>query len=143
MFDETAEKVLIESQLVARTAAWNRGDARGFTENFHEDGSFTNIAGTVIRGRKDFEQRIAHLFATIFRGSELKTAIRRLRFLRVDIAVADVDSDISCFHGLPPGVSAHDGVLRTRQLWVLVKEDGQWAMTAFHNVDFKPASVSA
>jgi uncharacterized protein (TIGR02246 family) len=143
MFDESAEKSAIEAQLVARTAAWNQGDAYGFTANFGEDGSFTNIAGTVIRGRRAFEQRIAQLFATIFKGSELKTAIRRLRFLRSDVAVADVDSDISCFQGLPPGVSAHEGVLRTRQLWVLVKEDGEWAMSAFHNVDVKPASASS
>ncbi len=136
MVDDAAA---IERQRIERTAAWNRGDAHGFTMGFQDEGSFTNIAGTLMVGRAAFEARIGEIFATIFRGSRLETGIRRLRFIRPDIAVADIDSDITGFRGLPPGVQAPDGVLRTRQLWVLAKDGGEWTTAAFHNVDLKPS----
>ena len=130
----------IHKQLFERAAAWNRGDARAFTANFQDHGSFTNITGSVIRGRSLFEQRISDILGTIFKGSTLRMSIQTLRLVRPDVAVADVDAELTGFKGLPPGVRARDGTLHTQQLWVLVKEQNQWQMAAFHNVDVKSIS---
>lgn len=130
----------IDKQLFERTSAWNRGDARGFTASFQDQGSFTNITGSVIQGRSVFEQRIKDILSTIFKGSALRMSIQKLRLVRPDVAIADVDAELTGFKGLPSGVRARDGTLHTRQLWVLVKEQGQWQMAAFHNVDVKPIS---
>ena len=87
-----------------------------------------------------FEQRISDILGTIFKGSTLRMSIQTLRLVRPDVAVADVDAELTGFKGLPPGVQARDGTLHTRQLWVLVKEQNQWQMAAFHNVDVKSIS---
>jgi uncharacterized protein (TIGR02246 family) len=130
----------IDKQLFERVAAWNRGDACGFTANFQDGGTFTNITGSVIRGRSLFEQRIGEILRTIFQGSSLRMSIQKLRFVRPDVAIADVDAELTDFKALPPGAQARNRTLHTRQLWVLVKEQGQWQMAAFHNVDVKPGS---
>lgn len=137
MNEMSDDEAAIERPRVERTATWNCGDANGFTAGFQQDRSFTNIAGTLMVWPGAFEARIADIFTTIFRGSHLLTAVHRLRFVRPDIAVANVDSDATAFRGLPPGVQTHDSVLRTRQLWFLAKEGGERRMAAFHNFDLK------
>jgi uncharacterized protein (TIGR02246 family) len=127
----------IERQLAARTDAWNRGDAAGFTVNFQDHGTFTNVAGSAFSGRDAFEGRIHELLSGIFADSSMQTTIRDLRFVRPDVAVVGVDSEIRGFGSLPAGIRTDDDVFRSRQLWVLVKEAGEWWMAAFHNVDVK------
>jgi uncharacterized protein (TIGR02246 family) len=130
----------IAEQVAARADAWTRGDAHAFTANLQDNGTFTNIVGTVMRGREDFERRMDEILATVFQGSRMQSTVRHLRFIRPDVAIVDVDSEISNFRSLPGGVHAHDGVLRARSLWVMSKEQGKWSMAAFHNVDVKTSA---
>lgn len=130
--------------LVAReTAAWNRGDARGYSEAFEQNGWFTNVLGLTYSGRNAFEQRHAKIFATFFRGSHLRQTVQRIRVLRPNVAMVEVDTEVTGYRSLPPGVRAGaDGVLRTRLLEILDRENGKWRMVAYHNVDVKPAATS-
>lgn len=134
-----ADEVAIHSVISAQTEAWNRGDAKAFSQRFQQDGGLTNILGMVIYGRDGFEQRVAEIFKTIFRGSTFKQTIRRTHFVRPDVAVVDVDTEMTGYQALPPGVRVGaDGVLRTRLQQVMVKEKGEWWVAAYHNVDLKP-----
>ena len=119
-------------------SAWNRGDATEYAAHFDQNGSFTNVVGTVAYGRKAFEDRHRELFASAFQGSRLTLAVRHLRFVRPDVAVVDIDTEMSGHKGLPPGVrAAADGIVRTRLQQVMVKEGGDWWIAAYHNVDVK------
>ena len=90
-------------------------------------------------GVKNFEQRHAEIFSTIFKGSTLRQAIRKIRFVRPDVAIVDVDTEMTGYARLPLGVQAGaDGILRTRLQQVLLKENGTWWIAAYHNVDVKP-----
>jgi len=80
---------------------------------------------------------MAEILRTVFRGSTLQFNVRRLKFLRSNIAVIDIDAELRGYQGLPPGVVATDGVLRTTLLEIIVREDEQWRVAAFHNVDVK------
>jgi uncharacterized protein (TIGR02246 family) len=131
------DAAIIQEQVRARADAWNRGDARAFTANLQDEGTFTTMVGMAICGREDFEQRVAEILAGVFQGSRMRASIRHLRLIRPDVALVDVDTEITGFRSLPPGVQAHDGVLRGAQLWVMSKEQGAWSMAAFHNVDVK------
>jgi uncharacterized protein (TIGR02246 family) len=138
---ETASvnEVAIQKIISDGTEAWNRGDAKAYSQNFQEEGGFTNVLVMVFYGRRDFEHRHAELFSTIFKGSALAQSIRKIRFLRPDVAVVDVDTEMTGYTKMPPGVQAvPDGILRTRLQEVLVKENGCWWIAAYHNVDVKP-----
>ncbi len=129
----------IRAMITAQTEAWNRGDAKAYSKFFHEDGSFTNIMGTTSFGRQGFESRHEELFATIYKGSNLKLTIKRLKFLRPDVALADIEAKLDGYSKLPPGIRTEpDGILRTRLQQVLIYENGMWGIAAFHNVDLKP-----
>jgi len=133
-----AEESLIRKVIDAEEDAWNRGDAKAFAARFQEEGSFTDVFGTASRGRVELEKRQSGLLAGIFKGSLLALKVRKIRFLRPDVAVVDIDTEVTGSHKLPPGIHVDaDKVLRTRLQQVMVKTGADWAVAAFHNVDVK------
>ncbi len=136
---DLSDSSAIEALVARLTDAWNRGDARAFSARFAADGSFTNVLGVVAYGREIFELRHAEIFRTIYKGSVLQQSIGRVRFIRPDVAVVDVDAAVTGYLRLPPGVqAASDGALRAKLQLVVTREDGEWWIAAFHNVDVKP-----
>lgn len=110
------------------------------SDHVTEDVSFTNIFGTVRYGRAEFVKRHIEIANTIFKGTTPKSTIAKLRFVRQDVAIADVSGEITGFPKTPPaGVPVGaDGVLRFKLLRVLIKEQGVWWITEYHNVAVTP-----
>jgi len=134
-----AEQAAIEAVVAGLDDAWGRGDAEAFAARFAADGSFTNVLGTTYYGRGAFRDRHDAIFKTIYKGSKSKLAIAKLRFLRPDVAIADVDAEMSGYAILPPGMRAGpDGVMRSKLQMVFVKESDTWWITAYHNVAVTP-----
>jgi len=133
-----AEEALIRKVVDAEEDAWNRGDAKAFAARFQEDGSFTDVFGAISRSRAELEKRQVELFAAHFKGSLLALKVRRIRFLRPDIAIVDIDTEVTGSHKLPPAIHVDaDKVLRTRLQQVMAKTGTDWVVAAFHNVDVK------
>lgn len=133
-----AEEPLIRKVIDAEEDAWNRGDVKAFAARFQEEGSFTDIFGTVSRGRKELESRHAALFASYFKGSLLALKVRKVRFLRPDVAIVDIDTEVTGFHKPPSGIYVDaEKVIRTRLVQVMVKAGNEWAIASFHDVDVK------
>jgi uncharacterized protein (TIGR02246 family) len=128
----------IHKILSRQQAAWNRGDARAYSQDCDEGISFTNILGSVYFGRKDFDERHAEIFATVFKGSRLKLTPKRIHSPTPFMAVVDLGTEVTGYQALPPGVKASaDGVLRTSLLQVFLHTEEGWRMVAYHNVDIK------
>jgi uncharacterized protein (TIGR02246 family) len=109
------------------------------SEHFAENGSFTNIFGTVRYGREEFQKRHVEIAQSIFKGTSVKTSIGKLRFVRPDVAIVDRIGEMTGFAEVPQGLLVGtDGVLRFRLLEVLVKEKGEWWITEYHNVAVTP-----
>jgi uncharacterized protein (TIGR02246 family) len=110
------------------------------SDHVTEDVSFTNIFGTVRYGRAEFVKRHIEIANTIFKGTTPKSSIAKLRFVRQDVAIADVSGEITGFPQPPPaGVPVGaDGVLRFKLLLVLIKDQGVWWITEYHNVAVTP-----
>ncbi len=110
------------------------------SDHVTEDVSFTNIFGTVRYGRAEFVKRHIEIANTIFKGTTPKSSIAKLRFVRPDVAIADVSGEITGFPQPPPaGVPVEaDGVLRFKLLLVLIKDQGVWWITEYHNVAVTP-----
>ena len=135
---ERSDEEQIRQVVHDQETAWNRGNAKDYAAHFQKEGAFTNVVGVTYETRDVFEARVARIFATIFNGSKLSNTVRKIRFVRPDVAIVSITTEISGLKGLPPGVKASaDGKLRTNKLEVLVKENGQWWVAAFHNLDVK------
>jgi uncharacterized protein (TIGR02246 family) len=129
----------IESLVDGLQAGWNLGDAKQFSAQFDADGGFTNVLGMVYYGQESFKERHDAIFKSVYKGSKSRFAIAKLRFIRPDVVIADVDAEISGFSALPPGIRAGaDGVMRSKLQTVLVKEGESWWISAFHNVAVTP-----
>jgi uncharacterized protein (TIGR02246 family) len=119
--------------------AWNRGDAEGFAAHYSENGSFTNVIGQQLYGRKAFIDQHAKIFSTIYKGSHNAFQVTHINFVRPDVAVVDIDGTLRDALRLPPGLKAgEDGALHVKLQEVLTKETNGWTIAAFHNVAVYP-----
>jgi uncharacterized protein (TIGR02246 family) len=129
--DDAAVRKLIDDM----TQAWNRGDAQAYGACYCADGTFTNVNGTYHVGRDAFDRRHEEVFRGIFNGTTLSMIIKKLRFVVPNVAVVDVDTNIAgCRAKLSEMAVGADGALRSCLLMVLVKQDGDWWISAYHNV---------
>jgi uncharacterized protein (TIGR02246 family) len=133
-----AEEALIRKVVDAEEDAWNRGDAKAFAARFQDEGSFTDVFGAVSSSRAELEKRQVEFFTSLFKGSRLALKVRTIRFLRPDVAIVEIDTEVSGFRKLPPVVYVDAAkVLRTRLQQVMAKTGKDWMVAAFHNVDVK------
>jgi uncharacterized protein (TIGR02246 family) len=141
----TADENEIQRLIDELSDAWKRGDAKAYGTRFLPEATFTNVNGEFYVGRDEFDRRHAEIFRGIFRGTALALTINKLRFVRADVAIADIDTEVSGSPLRPLGVAVGpDGVLRSRLLMVLVKEQGTWWIATYHNVwQAAPASRAA
>jgi len=132
--DEARIRQVISDQVLA----WNAMDAKAFSATFATDGGFTNIRGTVFYGHQAFEDRHREIFETFFKGSKLAMTPTKIRFVKADVAIVDLSTELSDLQGAPPGIKpAGDGRIHTRLQEVFVKDKGAWWITSYHNVDVK------
>lgn len=136
--DRASIKALVQEE----GNAWNRGDAKAFAAHFAEDGSFTNIVGMQTYGRTPFQAQHQYIFTTIYKGSHNELTIGRLKFVRPDVAIADVDGVLSNMISPPRGTPLFpDGSMHVKLQLVLSKQDGAWQIDSFHNVTVNPAAT--
>ncbi|NUO64093.1 MAG: SgcJ/EcaC family oxidoreductase [Gemmatimonadaceae bacterium] len=137
-----ADSVRIVAELAGLDSAWHSGDADAWVAHYASDADFVgfvNISGTRMTDRATLRERLARIFAGMFRGSRHVGTLQRLRFLGAHIAVADEDIEITGFAALPAGISATaPGVLRTRMRHVLVRRGRRWLIVASQNTAVAP-----
>ena len=125
IMDQVAATAAVD-QLVGEIAeAWNAGDARAYGARYCPDGTFTNTDGTLDLGRDEVVRTAEEAFRGVLAGTKFSTAVRKVRLVRPDVAVVDLDTRVS---GMP------GGEVRISQMLVLLQEDDRWWITAQHNV---------
>jgi uncharacterized protein (TIGR02246 family) len=130
-----ADESEIQALIHELTAAWKQTDEKAYGARFLPEATFTNVNGEFYVGREEFDRRHAEVFRGVFRGTALAMTISKLRFVRPDVAIADIDTEVSGSQLRPQGAAVGpDGTLRSRLLMVLVKEQGAWWIAAYHNV---------
>ena len=121
---QVAASEAVDQLLGEITAAWKAGDARAYGASYGQDGTFTNTDGTVDLGRDDVVRTAGKAFQGVLAGTTLSLVVRKLRLVRPDVAVVDIDARVA---GLP------GGEVRISQLLVLAEENDRWWITAQHN----------
>ena len=74
--------------------AWNNGDSVAWTAQFASDADFIHILGGFFHGSRDIEQGHRTIFDTIYKGSHNRYQVEKVRFLRPDVAVVFIRTNL-------------------------------------------------
>lgn len=115
--------------------AW--GDADVYAALFTEDADYVTFDGSQVTGRAAIAESHRPLFEGFMRGSRLAGQITALRFLTPDVALV---------HGKGAVIQKRQKQAARRaisvQTTVVVRQDGRWQITAFHNTRYRPWTES-
>ena len=124
--DEDAIKAVI----AATTDAFSRQDAKAWVKFCTPDAQLVTVRGEFMNGVGEIERGLTTIFQSRGRNVTLQTLAVGVRFIRPDVALAHVTNVLS-------GLVSPDGqTLPAHQelsIRVLVKDQGSWRITAFHN----------
>lgn len=107
-------------------AAWTVKDAAAYAAPYAADLQFINPLGALISGRDAFRAQHVFLFSGPFAGSTLSLVVRDIQFLTGTIAIVYLDTSLTGYAFLPPGLPSSGGVQRNRATWVVEKRGGEW-----------------
>ena len=134
---DPAEAVL--NVLREQNEGWNAGDVALYSRSVGENVTFTNIRGQHLLGREAFVKQHAFIFDALFKGTRLTQQIVSLQFIGTDLALLDTLTAVTGLESPLPYMKLDaSGALRTRLLQVIVREEEEWKVVAYHNVDVKP-----
>jgi uncharacterized protein (TIGR02246 family) len=119
-------------------AGWNAHDAHVFASSFAEDADCTNVRGVSVSGRYQIEQFHAQAFQKMFMHSHQTAELKKIRFLKPDVAVVDVRWEMTGAR-TPDGnpIPNRSGLLDL----VFTSSGGHWLISVMHNTDLTPAAA--
>ena len=116
--------------------AWGRGDAVAYHADLTDDADYVSFDGSR-RGKADSIRSHENLFRTVLYGSRLAGEIESIRFVTPDVAVVHLTGSV---------VEGWRQQMRrrrlSRQTMVVVRRNGRWQVTAFHNTRVRPLATS-
>ena len=130
--DEEAIKAVIDST----TDAFNNHDSRAWLRLATADAELITARGEVMHGAAEIEKGLTALFQGRNKNASVRTLGIRLRFIRTDVALAQVTNEIG---GVVDASGETLPASRELSFRVLVKDQGVWRMTAFHNTVVQPS----
>ena len=116
--------------------AWNAADGDAWAAEFAEDADFITVRGEYFRTRTTIAEGHDHIFTTFYKGSTNRIALIRARAIRDDVILAHTSAELT----VPAGPMA--GTHRAVQSLLLIRTDGAWRITSFHNTFTSEESLS-
>ncbi|HEY4901279.1 MAG TPA: SgcJ/EcaC family oxidoreductase [Terriglobales bacterium] len=114
-------------------AAWNRYDSVAWASLFAEDADFIHILGGHFQGRDAIEHGHRTIFDTIYEGSRNKLGVEKVRFVRPDVAIVFLRTNLKWYLG----GEEQEGQSRPT-LVAQKKANGEWEIVAFQNTLITP-----
>jgi uncharacterized protein (TIGR02246 family) len=138
--EHAADTAAINAVLTDRfLAGWNAHDAHVFASAFAEDADFTNVRGVSVSGRYQIEQFHAQAFQKTFMHSHQSAEVKKIRFLKPDVAVVEVRWEMT--GALTPEgnpIPMRSGLLDL----VFTSSGGHWLISVMHNTDLTPVAAT-
>ena len=107
---------------------------------FTLDADFVNVYGMWRKGSAEIEARQGERMQTVLKEAKMTLLDLRVRFVRPDVAIVHQTHEMS-------GMLSPDGQRmpphQERSIRVVVKEQGKWLTTAFHNTIVREAEPLA
>ena len=80
-----------------------------------------------MEGRPAIDSSHRHIFDTIYKGSHNEFSLRRVRFIRPDVAIAFGQAHLRFYEG------GETREIRSRPTMIMAKEQGEWRIVALQN----------
>lgn len=120
------------------TRAWNSGDAVAWGQQFWPDARLVNVIAHVYEGRDEMVTQHARIFGSIYKGSHITMIGVRGRQLGPDHALIELDSAMTGWSQLPPGVVTVDGAIRSHMVLAAERRAGEWKIAYAQNTAYTP-----
>jgi uncharacterized protein (TIGR02246 family) len=120
----------INAFLDENVVALNNNDTVGASRQYTADAEFTNVAGIHVKGAAEIEKFLAAGFATRLKAATWRPVNTTIRFIRPDVAIVHVTSEISGFLNPDGSTAPPHNELSIR---VFQKDNGMWHVAVFHN----------
>ncbi len=125
--DHTKDEKSIREIVQNIQDAWTAGDSVKFADQFTDDVDYTVWNGIQIRGREENIAGHKQIFETIYKGTQLKADVRKIRFLTDNVAAVHLEGNLykdgKLFAGQPTVVP----------VMIFMKEDAKWKVVVFQN----------
>ena len=122
------DEAAIRKVIVEMTDGFNSHDGKAAARMYTVDARFVSVRGDVMNGQVGIERGLSAILTTRAKSAAQQTMDVKVRFIRPDVALANVTNELS-------GLVAPDGhVLPPHQelsLRVFVKDAGVWQVAAF------------
>ncbi|CDQ40552.1 MULTISPECIES: SgcJ/EcaC family oxidoreductase [Virgibacillus] len=121
----------IETLFLNLGEAWNKGDGTLYGDCFTEDADYVTFMGQHLKGRKQISDVHQWLFDGPLKGSKMElgsTMELQPRFVTSDVAIVHGEGEVKLAD--PNHDSDERESINTN---VVVKNRGEWKITAFHN----------
>jgi uncharacterized protein (TIGR02246 family) len=122
--EEAIRRVITES-----VESFNRHEPPA-PDSFTQDADFVNVYGMWRRGPAEIQGRQDERMKTILRDAKITLKEVRIRFLKPDVAIVHRLQEMSGMRDDNDQIKPPHEEMGMR---VLVKENGKWLTTAFHN----------
>lgn len=109
------------------THAWNASDSQAFASAFTADADFVNIYAMRAVGRDEIAGLHKMIFDTVYRGSDNRFTLDKIRRLSDDAVAAIITSELN----VPQGPMA--GIVRAVATAVFVRDGEAWKIAMFQN----------
>lgn len=116
--------------------AWNKGDGEAYGLCFTEDADYVTFMGQHLKGRKQIAEVHQRLFDGLLKGSVMTASTDsdiQPRFLTAEVAVVHRIGEVQLAD--PAKDTGDRESINTN---VVVKQHGEWKITAFHNCRIQP-----
>jgi uncharacterized protein (TIGR02246 family) len=124
---KSVDVMAIEGLVQAFVDGWNVADGTALARPFAADADFTAITGLKGKGREVIAKGHDEILVTLYRGSVNSAKVESIRFLRPDVAVADVTFRFV-------GAVQPFGLEQTSCGMVCTKENAAWSIAVFRNM---------
>lgn len=131
--DHSSDMQAIQNVEARWQDGWNRHDISALADLFTDDADFVTVIGKWCKGRKEFYDYHVRLHQVMFKDSIWKTSDTQIRFIRPDVAIVHVNWGITGDRNADgtPRDKHRDGIFTQ----VMVKQDGQWRISASQNTN--------
>jgi len=115
--------------------SWNRYDSNAFASVFAEDADFIHILGGHYVGREAVDKAHRTIWDTIYKGSNVKMDVHKVRPLGNDVAVVFTQAALQFFQG------GERVMIKSRPTLIVQRVNGELEVAAFQNTLQKEAVI--